>query len=624
MKKIFIALSLLTFAVTASAKGVLVETENFKNRGGWQSDHQAFEEIGSAYLIAHGLGNPVKDAITTLNFEQAGDYYVYASTYNWTAPWYKGEGPGAFEIVVNGESLPNTLGNSGEEWEWQYAGKVSVGEGETTLALRDLSGFDGRCDAIYFSKKKKTPSNDLVKLNKFRREELGYKAPKDFGEFDLVVAGGGVAGCCTALTAARYGLKVALIDNLPGLGGNHYLSVRLCGVINKNLYPNIGNMLRQLSDIPIPQNQEEYDNEPHKTYPTGAGHVLLTKKPWELAVIRKELLEQAGVTVCSSTHIYDVEMKSNKICAVLGKDLVTNEEYKFSGTLFADCTGDGVLGYLAGADYRIGREAKSQTGEALAPEVADNKKMGATLWWGSAEQDEVSSFPTLEELPWAAQVSEEYHVDTPKGGWFWETGFERDCALEMEWVRDNMLRAIYGNWAFLKNNKEGKYDSCALSHISQIAMKRESRRLMGDVVLTQNDFDNFVEYPDASFTTTWPFDLHYATEDNSAQFPGTEWIAETIIDTHKHESWVTKPAYNVPYRVLYSRNIDNLFIGGRAMSVTHVALGSVRVMSTLGLAGEVTGMAAKICIDNEGSPRDVYENYLDDLKEYMAAGAPLE
>ncbi|MFI3286459.1 MAG: FAD-dependent oxidoreductase [Rikenellaceae bacterium] len=620
MKRILITLSLLTLAATLSAKGVLVETESFKNRGGWQSDHQAFEEIGSAYLIAHGLGNPVEDAFTEVHFEQSGEYHVYALTYNWTSPWYDGEGPGAFQIVVGDSIMENVLGNSGTEWEWQYAGKTTV-DGNTKIALRDLSGFDGRCDAIYFSKKRETPSNDLAKLNKFRQKEHGYKAPKEFGEFDLVVAGGGVAGCCTALTAARYGLKVALIDNLPGLGGNHYLSVRLCGVINKNLYPNIGNMLRQLSDIPIPQTQEEYDNEPHKTYPTGAGHVLLTKKPWELAVIRKQLLEEAGVKVCQSTHIFEVECKSNKISAVVGKDLVTNEEYRFEGKLFADCTGDGVLGYLAGADYRIGRESKTETGEALAPEVADNKKMGATLWWGSAEGDAPSSFPTLEELPWAAQVSDEYHVDTPKGGWFWETGFERDCALEMEWVRDNLLRAIYGNWAYLKNNTDGKYNNYALTHISQIAMKRESRRLMGDVVLTQNDFDNFVEYPDASFTTTWPFDLHYATEDNAAQFPGTEWIAETIID--KHESWVTKPAYNVPYRVLYSRNIDNLFIGGRAMSVTHVALGSVRVMSTLGLAGEVTGMAAKICIDNDELPRDVYEKHLDNLKEYMVAGAPL-
>ncbi|MFI3333580.1 MAG: FAD-dependent oxidoreductase [Rikenellaceae bacterium] len=621
MKRILTTLTLLVVVFNLSAKGVLVETENFKNRGGWQSDHQAFEQIGSAYLIAHGLGEPVKDAMTTIQFEKPGEYYVYASTYNWTSPWYDGQGPGAFQIVVNGVTLPNTLGDSGVEWEWQYAGKVTVA-GDVEVALRDLSGFDGRCDAIYFSPKKREPSNDLSKLNRFRRKKHGYSTPKDFGEFDLVVAGGGVAGCCTALTAARYGLKVALIDNLPGLGGNHYLSVRLCGVINKNIYPQIGNMLRQLSDLPIPQNEEEYINEPHKTYSTGAGHLLLDKKPWELAVIRKRLLQEAGVVVCQSTHIFDVECRDDKICAVVGKDLITNEEYKFSGKLFADCTGDGVLGYLAGADYRIGRESKDQTGEALAPEVADDKKMGATLWWGSADKGEVSSFPSLEELPWAAQLSDEYHLDTPKGGWFWETGFERNCALEMEWVRDNMLRSIYGNWAYLKNNTNGKYDNYALSHISQIAMKRESRRLLGDVILTQNDFDNFVEYPDASFTTTWPFDLHYAAEDNAAQFPGEEFIAETILD--RHESWVTKPAYNVPYRVLYSRNIDNLFIGGRAMSVTHVALGSVRVMSTLGLAGEVTGMAAKICIDNDEMPRGVYERHLDDLKAYMEMGAPLE
>lgn len=621
MKKILLTFAVALFSsLSVMAQGVLVETESFKNRGGWSRDHQAFVQIGSAYMLAHGLGNPVKDATTTVDFKKGGEYHVYVSTYNWTSPWSDGKGAGSFQVLVNGKPVCESLGDTGTKWEWQYAGTVNMKSGANTLALHDLTGFDGRCDAIYFSKKKSTPPSDIDKLDQFRRDNLGFKKPKDFGEFDLVVAGGGVAGCCTALTAARYGLKVALIDNLPGLGGNHYLNVKLCGVINRNLYPQLGNMVRQLSAMPIPT-PENIADEPHVNHWSGAGNPILTKKPFELAPIRRQLMLDAGVTLCQNTHIYEAVTKNGKITAIIGKDLATNEDYIFSGKLFADCTGDGVIGYLAGADYRMGRESREETKESLAPEVADQKKMGSTLWWNAKDNEKPSTFPPLKDIPWAMQVTDKYHQDVIKGGWFWETGMEMDNALEMEVIRDNMFRAIYGNWSYLKNNKGDKYKNFSLAQITQVGMKRESRRLMGDVILNQNDIDDRVEFPDASFTTTWSFDLHYATPDNAENFPGWEWITETHHD--KLKAWV-KPEYHVPYRVLYSRNIDNLFIGGRAMSVTHVALGTVRVMATLGMAGEVAGMAAKICIDNDEMPRGVYENHLPKLKEYMKEGAPLK
>ncbi|MFI3320217.1 MAG: FAD-dependent oxidoreductase [Rikenellaceae bacterium] len=621
-KRLLSGVALCATLLTTTAKAnVLVETESFDNLGGWLLDHQAFEKIQSAYIQAHGLGRKVKDATTKVNFDKAGKYHVYVSTYNWTSPWYDGEGPGAFQVVVNGKPLYHTLGKTGDKWEWQYAGEVEVGT-EASVALRDLTGFHGRADAIYFSTEKKTPPSDLVELRKFRSNELGFKTIKDCGEYDLVVAGGGLAGCCTALTAARYGLKVALIDNLPGLGGNHYLKVSQNGLMHRNKYPQVGNMLRQLSDLPIPQTQEEYENEPHRWHPyTGAGKVTLTKTPEELAVVRRDLLVNAGVELLQLAHVFEVNKdKKGNIREIVAKSLKTGEEMRFGGKLFADCTGDGVLGYLAGAEYRIGRESKQETGERFAPDVADNKKMGMTLWWSSANSGRPTKFSTLKEMPWAMKCTKEYHFDVVKGGWFWETGLEIDNALEAELVRDNMFRAIYGNFAYLKENYD-KYITFQLNSISNIGMKRESRRLLGDVILTQNDIENKVDFPDASFTTTWPFDLHYATPQNSSLYGGWEWITETKHD--KLKAYV-KPAFSVPYRVLYSRNIDNLFIGGRAMSVTHVALGTVRVMSTLGMAGEVTGMAAKICIDNKQTPRDVYKKHLPQLIKYMEEGAPLK
>ena len=215
--------------------------------------------------------------------------------------------------------------------------------------------------------------------------------------------------------------------------------------------------------------------------------------------------------------------------------------------------------------------------------------------------------------------SADYHIDGSQWAWWWETGLEIDNALEAELVRDNFLRAVFGNWAYLKNNIP-KYSSYKLEYLQHIGMKRESRRLLGDIVLNQNDLGQWIEYPDASFTTTWTMDLHYAKPDNSFHFPGWEWI--TYCTNEDKQAWI-KP-YHVPYRCLYSRNIDNLFIGGRSMSVTHQALGTVRVQATLGMAGEVIGMATKICKDNNASPRDVYTKHLDKLISYMKQGAPLK
>ncbi len=612
------ALLLLPSLATANK---LVEAESFKVKGGWKSDHQAFPQIGSAYLLAHGLGRPIeKDATTTVDFSEAGKYHVYVSTYNWTAPWYNGKGPGAFQLKVNGKALPARLGESGTKWEWQYAGNVTVKSGENELTLHDLTGFAGRCDAIYFSKEKKTPPSEIEKLDEFRRKELGFTKPRECGKYDLVVVGGGVAGCATALSAARLGLKVAIVDNLPGLGGNHYLSVRLCGIINENYYPKLGNMVRQLSGLPIPQTPEELENEPHKKGGGGTGHLLNVEGGRHLANLRKKLLVDAGVKVFQNVHVYQAEKSGDKISAVMGKSLQTGQDMRFVGTLFADCTGDGVVGYLAGAEFRMGRESMAETGERFAPEVADQQKMGATLWWNVREEKNAVDFPKIKDLPWAAQCDEDYHLDVVKGGWAWETGFTKNSAMEMEAIRDNMFRAVYGNWAFIKDRYPEKYKGFQLVNISQIAMKRESRRLMGDVVLTQTDIESHREFPDASFTTTWMFDLHYAEDKNKAKFDDWAWFAHN--HTGKGQSF--RPAYTVPYRVLYSRNVDNLFIGGRCMSVTHLALGTVRVMATLGMAGEVTGMAAKLCIDNKCQPRGVYTDHLDKLKGLMESGAPLE
>ena len=200
------------------------------------------------------------------------------------------------------------------------------------------------------------------------------------------------------------------------------------------------------------------------------------------------------------------------------------------------------------------------------------------------------------------------------GEWTWETGMNKDQVNDAEYIRDYGLLVVYSNWSFLKNSyslKE-KYTNRSLKWVAYIAGKRESRRLIGDHILTENDLVDFVKYPDATGSTTWTIDLHYPDPDNTAHFPGKEF--KSICEMKKIHP------YPVPYRCLYSRNIDNLFMAGRNISVTHVALGTVRVMRTTGILGEVIGMAASLCKQNGVSPRAIYPSYFDKLKVLMEKG----
>jgi hypothetical protein len=193
-----------------------------------------------------------------------------------------------------------------------------------------------------------------------------------------------------------------------------------------------------------------------------------------------------------------------------------------------------------------------------------------------------------------------------------------DQCKEFERIRDYGLMVVYSNWSFLKNRLQDneKYKNRTLGWVAYIAGKRESRRLLGDHVLNENDLIGEVQYPDASFTTTWSIDLHYPDPKNTANFPDAEFKS---ICTHG----AVNP-YAVPYRCLYSRNIDNLFMAGRDISVTHIGLGTVRVMRTTGMMGEVVGMAASICQKHKCLPRGVYTSHLDELKALMREGAGLK
>ena len=585
-----------------AATTVLVEAEGFQNRGGWVVDQQFMDQMGSPFLLAHGLGAAVEDATTTVAFPETGEYRVWVRTRDWVGSWKKPDTPssmkadgtpGEFEIVVDGTALKTIFGVEGARWHWQDGGTVNVENERVDIALRDLTGFDGRCDAVLFSKDATlVPPNEDPEMAMFRRRILGYpEEPPDAGSFDFVVTGGGVAGTCAAISAARQGLQVALIQDRPVLGGNNSSEVRvhLGGKINLPPYPAIGNVVDEID--PKHQGNAQpasfYDDE---------------KK-------LQRVLAESNIQLFLNMHVNEVEMSGSRISAVIAQNTRTGERLRFPAQTFADCTGDGTVGLLSGADFRMGRESRAETGELLAPETADKMTMGASVMWYSVEEKVTSTFP---DTPWAVQFDDHTCQKETRGEWNWETGMDRHQVDEFEYIRDHGLRVVYGNWSFLKNKSKWKqeYANRRLDWVAYIGGKRESRRLMGDVILKQQDIEQSRPFPDACVTTTWSIDLHYPRKDE--RFDGEPFRAVA-------EQKEIKP-YPIPFRCLYSINMDNLMMAGRNISVTHVALGTVRVMRTTGMMGEIIGLAASLCSKHNKDPRGVYEDHLEEFRQLLERG----
>lgn len=624
MKIIYIALLLINFSVFGQKATIFIEAESFLNKGGWVVDQQSMDVMQSAYLMAHGLGMPVSDATTSINVPSNGKYSIWVRTKDWVAPWNVKGAPGKFQLLINNQPLETTLGTEGADWHWQHAGRVQLKSGSTDITIHDLTGFNGRCDAIIITKDKKlTPPNELDKLRAFRHKHLKFPdAPEDAGAYDLVVVGGGIAGICAAVSAARLGLKVALIQNRPVLGGNNSSEVRvgLSGLIYQKPYKNLGSLVDELGAVghwTLWEAQQNPDtdrskkileiikNNPEKKE-HNAGVASNYDDNRKLEVVRGE----ENLSLFLNTHVIELDKKDNQIIAVTGKSILTGKEYKFKGTLFVDCTGDGTLGYLAGADFRVGREAKSETGEPRAPNKADKLVMGTSVQWNSVDTKSFSPFPNTS--PWAVNFDEKTAIKTTKGDWDWETGAQRDQVEEIELIRDYALRVTFGNWDYLKNKSTGKdeFANRKLSWVAYIGGKRESRRLLGDIILKEQDILEGKKFSDATLNTTWGVDLHYPIRKNG--FTGEPFLSRA--DIREIES------YQIPYRCLYSRNVSNLFMAGRNISVTHVALGTVRVQRTTGMMGEVVGMAASICKKEEALPRDIFNIYWSKLDELMKQG----
>jgi len=612
-------------AAVLHAATVLVEAEGFDSTGGWVIDQQSMDQMGSPYLMAHGLGVPVADAVTRVAVPEAGRYRVWVRTRDWVATWRVPGAPGKFKVLVNDRPLEPLFGAQGAAWHWQDGGMVELRAGQVSIALRDLTGFNGRCDAILLATDLEfRPPDGGPELAALRRRLLALpESPDDAGSYDLVVVGGGMAGCCAAVSAARLGCKVALIQDRPVLGGNNSSEVRvgLSGQIHQEPYPRLGDLVDEIGPI---GHWNLHDAKRHPDLPRSKEVLAVIKRHPEKKIHNagpasnyedkqklRVVTAETNLVLALNTRVIAVEKEGKRVTAVIGRDIVTGRDKRFCGALFADCTGDGCVGFLAGADFREGRESKGETGESLAPEKADRLMMGVSVQWYSEVASKPMPFP---ECPWALAFTPETAQPLTRGDWDWEAGLNMSSVTEIEQIRDHALRATFGNWAFVRNqsDKRAEFANRRLVWVAYIGGKRESRRLLGDVILQQQDIETGKAYPDACVTTTWGIDLHYPHPENSRHFPGMEFRAVSKTKSIK--------PYAIPYRCLYSRSLDNLFMAGRNISVTHVALGSVRVMRTGGMMGEVVGMSAALCTRHGTTPRGVFEAHLPALQEQMRRG----
>ncbi len=562
------------------SQSLFVEAESFNDKGGWLVDPQFVEQMGSPYLLAHGMGEPVTNAKSNLKLREKGNYHVWARTKNW-APG-KWEAPGIFQILVNGVKLGNELGLN-PEWNWEYAGKINVDSKELTIELQDLTGFEGRCDALFFNIENIPPPSELKALATFRKEQLRESATPEYEKsYDLVVVGGGLAGCAASIAAAEQGLKVALIHDRPLLGGNASSEIR---VHTLGIYGHFERILKMI------------DTE---HYPNGSPDALKDQEKRQLNMEKME-----NIDLYLNWRAYGTNTKENTIISVDARETSTGAQLRFKAPYFVDCTGDGWIGYWAGAEYMYGRESVNKFGEAWqkhgelwSPEEPDNFVMGASILWRSFESDEDYNFP---KVPWAMDIVNEYAAKN--GEWQWE--FSRNDLNQVddaEMIRDHLLKGIYGSFYNEKQNPGNS--KLKLEWVSYLVGKRESRRLVGDHIYTFNDAKNSVKFPDSVVVEEREVDVHY--QQNLIDPEKPDFLSEALF--YKTER------YYVPYRSLYSKNITNLFMAGRNFSCSHIGLGGPRVMRTTGQMGAAVGYAASLCKKYNVDPRAIYEKY---LHEYM-------
>lgn len=603
----------LEAATPDPADVIWLEVEQFAECGGWANDPQFVSQMGSPYLLANGVGKPVEDAVTRAAIPQAGEYRLWVRCKD----WHPEHSPGQFKVLVGGKEAGGVFGKSGEEgWRWIDGGSVNLEAGRVQVRLHDLTGWWGRCDAIVLTRDRSfRPSDDLVKLAEQRERYGGVSREiKQPGPYDVVVVGGGLAGTAAAISAARQGVDVALIQDRPILGGNGSNEI---GV------PPEGDTSRQPLDPKETGVIEDF------WPPEGKTGDWSTRME---TVVRAE----PKIDLFLNTRATGVDMKNKKeIEAVLALNVHTGERYRFGGRIFVDCTGDGWVGFWAGADYRQGQDAREDFDEDLAPVKAGMRTMGNTLYnmafkdhdqpvefkappwafkWTSPDDfgnDPIGAVHTNGDRPASFDVYKKTSGREPRQAlagyrqWWVEFGGMDNTIESAEWIRDELFRINIGLWDYVKNYSPKFKDenrNRELVWLNYVPGTRESRRLIGDYILTQKDYAERIVHEDSAAYAGWGLDVHHPW---GFFAPGNLYMSSFRQKT------------SIPYRCMYSRNIDNLMMAGRDISVSHIALGATRVMRTCCIIGQAAGTAASIAVREYTTPRGVYRKHLDDLQDTL-------
>ncbi|GHT52624.1 hypothetical protein AGMMS49982_13340 [Bacteroidia bacterium] len=418
------------------------------------------------------------------------------------------------------------------------------------------------------------------------------------GNADYIVVGGGMAGTCSAITAARAGLKVVLIQDRPVLGGNASSEVRLwvlgatSHMGNNNRWAREGGVLDEIMV------ENMYRNKEGNTIFFDA---LLLEKVWA----------EPNITLLLNTAVYEIEMKSpTQIKKIIAFNSQNSTHYEFSAPYFPDASGDGIIGFLSGAAFRVGAEKGDEFGEKFILPDDYGKLLGHSMYFYSKDVGHpvkyVAPAFALKDIPSKIPRYKDIHRDSSGCQLWWlEWGDDLDRVYDSEKIKEELWRVVYGVWDYIKNSGKFKdVDNLTLEWVGTVPGKRESRRFEGDYILKQQDIIGQTPFEDGIAHGGWSIDLH---------------PAKGVYSTYAgNVAYHSKGVYTIPYRCIYSRNISNLFIGGRLTSVSHVAFGSTRVIATGTLCAQAAAMAAAICLKNNLQPSEVYaKGYIGELQNRL-------
>ncbi|MBQ9783133.1 MAG: FAD-dependent oxidoreductase [Clostridia bacterium] len=414
-------------------------------------------------------------------------------------------------------------------------------------------------------------------------------------ECDLCVVGGGLAGVLCAISAARRGAKVVLVQDRPVLGGNSSSEIRMW-------VSGAGSRVRHLQETGIMEEilLENMHRNPERNFSI-----------WD-SILYEKVKFEPNITLLLNCACCETEMDGNSIVSVTGFQLTTYLWHTVKAKIFADCSGDSILAELSGAEYMVGRESKETFGEDMALDVADKKTMGMSLMIQAHETDHKCTF-TPPTWAYVFNTDEEMNnkphecLEKINTNFYWiELGGEQDSIRDTEEIRDELLKIAFGVWDHIKNRGDHGADNWELDWIGFLPGKRESRRYVGDYVLRQDDVIGGRQFEDTVAYGGWQIDNH---------LPGG-FRMNGKAGGHLQKVRLNEP-YGIPYRCLYSRNIENLMCAGRNISTSHIAFSTTRVMATCGVLGQAVGTAAALATQKGVLPRELGQRYITELQDML-------